>query len=879
MWEDYAKTLNKSTNDLTLAEKRHAELAGIMQETQHQVGDAAKYAQEFSGAQAKAAAETLKLQQALGGAMVPILGTVMNLLTPLIGLVTDFINQNPILSAAIIASVATLAALATGILAVVSALQALKPAIAAVTALMATNPIILAIVAGLTLLVGIVTAITAQTQKAKKAQNEYNASLEKYNKIRKEGITKTEIPQVEEEAKNLEELINKYDNLTNKYKELKKVADETTPTMTIMDTAERETGISAQKLTDDFKKLGINIDVFGGNMEEARQKLSDLKKAISDAQKLTIIEYNDQAKVIAQKKVAVMETENLIKTYKNAEKGSGDWNKAQKTLAEQFLQFASAAGVEITAIEKLTDAKNASITAEWKALQDSLVIAQKRITANVAVKESELALLRSKKDLIEISQQEVGSAQKGFALSLVNKAIADAETAIQAEKDAADVLSKLANTPIENVMGIKPADYNNDFKSYENVALDSAMKIHNHRVRMAELSKEEEISSLESILATHAQTADERMDLEEQIYQAKQELRDRDLQATQKAIDDEAKKLADRTANSERWLSREKSTGNLTGQEEIDGYNRIIKYHREYLDKIKADETMAREDKDRIIAEETAYIQDQQDKIYNIRKEYAERAVNDYIEAVRKQYDTEESLENERLNNKLKALNKEYSDRENAIRQAERADELASLYTEEKKYQNAATKEGQEKLKSIRAEIANLLKEGEKERLDTEKESKQAAIEQEIADNKDKYRRLREDLEVSQRDMLAASKKFAADANTEITNSTNTIARSMTNIIKQFDSESTSMVRRGLDKLRELINGYKSIMGNISLSPINLQAKIGTAGMAGAAASGIVVNVTDNGDKYINGKDEAIDYDKELFNTAENAVRQWGGKL
>ena len=212
-----------------------------------------------------------------------------------------------------------------------------------------------------------------------------------------------------------------------------------------------------------------------------------------------------------------------------------------------------------------------------------------------------------------------------FGPNSILKQISKLKTELEGLNQEISGMKDLENIDLENIMGIKPLDLGTTFKSYENSALNTALRIHDHRVRMDELTKEQEISSLQSILKAYAKTADERMDLEEQIYQVKKELRDADLAAVEKAIEDEAEKLADRTAFSERWISREKSLGNLTSQDEIDAYNRVIKYHKEYLAKIQADTKIAADEKQRIINEETQYIQDQQDRILQIQKDSVDK--------------------------------------------------------------------------------------------------------------------------------------------------------------------------------------------------------------------------------------------------------------
>ena len=68
MWSEYAAKIGKTADKLTTAEKRQAEYAGIMQETAYQVGDAARYAEEFAGKQAALEAAQLRVNQALGAA-------------------------------------------------------------------------------------------------------------------------------------------------------------------------------------------------------------------------------------------------------------------------------------------------------------------------------------------------------------------------------------------------------------------------------------------------------------------------------------------------------------------------------------------------------------------------------------------------------------------------------------------------------------------------------------------------------------------------------------------------------------------------------------------------------------------------------------------
>ncbi|MCM1564927.1 MAG: hypothetical protein NC238_03025 [Dehalobacter sp.] len=96
MWEEYAQSIGKSTNDLTQQEKIQAEVAGIMEETKFQIGDAARYAATYNG-QLSALSKTLKdIKVNLGQAFMPIAMTIIPLLQSLaknIAAVTSNIAQ------------------------------------------------------------------------------------------------------------------------------------------------------------------------------------------------------------------------------------------------------------------------------------------------------------------------------------------------------------------------------------------------------------------------------------------------------------------------------------------------------------------------------------------------------------------------------------------------------------------------------------------------------------------------------------------------------------------------------------------------------------------------------------------------------------------
>ena len=90
MWEDYAKSIGKTTNQLTQAEKIQAEVNGILEETKFQSNDAAIYANTYSGklAQLNTAFTNMKsrigsVAQAIAKTFIPMITAGANAVTKL----------------------------------------------------------------------------------------------------------------------------------------------------------------------------------------------------------------------------------------------------------------------------------------------------------------------------------------------------------------------------------------------------------------------------------------------------------------------------------------------------------------------------------------------------------------------------------------------------------------------------------------------------------------------------------------------------------------------------------------------------------------------------------------------------------------------------
>lgn len=77
MWEDYAKSIGKTTQTLTQEEKIQAEVNGILEETRFQTGDAAKLVNTYSGEIALLGYNFQNLKVQVGNAIMPIVQAVL----------------------------------------------------------------------------------------------------------------------------------------------------------------------------------------------------------------------------------------------------------------------------------------------------------------------------------------------------------------------------------------------------------------------------------------------------------------------------------------------------------------------------------------------------------------------------------------------------------------------------------------------------------------------------------------------------------------------------------------------------------------------------------------------------------------------------------
>lgn len=93
MWDEYARSIGTTANNLTQAQKIQAEVNGILTETKFQTGDAATYTKTFAGQVQILKGAFSSMQIAIGKVVAPIVGLFIPAITAAINTVTAFFTR------------------------------------------------------------------------------------------------------------------------------------------------------------------------------------------------------------------------------------------------------------------------------------------------------------------------------------------------------------------------------------------------------------------------------------------------------------------------------------------------------------------------------------------------------------------------------------------------------------------------------------------------------------------------------------------------------------------------------------------------------------------------------------------------------------------
>lgn len=727
MYEDYAKTIGKSTDELTQAEKAQAVYNGIMNEAAMFTGSAAEMAEGYQGVQAQVNASNLKLSRTLGESMVPTLTQYNSLQLSITKGLTEFVSNHKGATSGIVVFTTTLLAATVAMIALKKAKDAYTASAFAATAstkgftaaLMA-NPIFLiaTTIAGINMLCSAI-------RENEEAQAKLNETTERYKQIKDEtyGYTDKDISTVENDKTAIEEQVNileKKIELQKKLNELKVEGINGTYSYKTEDLNEVKKYVEEIKKTEkEFKDAQEATDNYGNSIEELNEKLNENKEYLTKADAVKKISkgldtetVKKQQQEAAQLKINAQTMQEYLNVVKKGDTSTTQYQEAVKQLAKAYPDAANAEGIMVSQAQNVINAEALKADTAWKGSQDT-------INSYIAVLN---AALNSE------------SVQKQVAQN-IGISVEDLNVKLQS---TLALYNAMANVAPAAVAGVKPVSVSapklrsggggsKASKSYENKALDNYKKQIEHKKSPDQISLQQEISMYQTALRKYAKTQDEKWELTEKIYSLQKELREKNLDdytadiEHRKALDklslqqeinmyqyaynalaktteqkreieeklhDLRKELAQKnkelleqkTTDYKRYIEDQK---NLRGaeydsKEQERDLNKIISLHKNYLNQIMKDERLSLDERKELYQEELETIRDYEQQKRDLRVQSIDDTVSQLTSAITKQLEEMEEADKKAIEENIKlvenwkearinAINEEYNARIEAI--------------------------------------------------------------------------------------------------------------------------------------------------------------------------------------------------------------------
>lgn len=456
MYEEYAQTLGKSSQNLTQAEKAQAVYKGVMQETKAVLGDAKEYSEQLGGEIAKNDAQIKKLAQAYGSALAPTVKEFTILMTNAISEITEFTNENQGLIAGATTGITTFISLGSAIFALskgtvvikslVTGLKNLKTSLdlAKVSAIGFSNAlgpisVVLSLVASIG--VGVFTDIKTEIEKAKEEQKALNEEIEKFKKLMSEATTDLNIGLKETELENLEKAKEDLKEIYEYY--------EKNPT------SSNTTGISYEK--KDFDYTFIN------KLGKTEEELQNLKEAIGKCG----LEFDDLFNNFNELKPEFTIFDETIKQINN------DLEHFNKT--EKFNIDLNGLSNSLSNVEGLTGVYEKLARGEELASSElSKLIAQNFELANYVTQTGDLSLDNGTKILEQIDEQILSQKQLMVnEQSRIDNSISKTKEQIKANEELLNTLTGDAYNKKEQEI----RNLNTQLKEYEQQAVKAKASI------------------------------------------------------------------------------------------------------------------------------------------------------------------------------------------------------------------------------------------------------------------------------------------------------------------------------------------------------------------------------------------------------------------
>ncbi len=652
MYEDYAKTIGKSTDSLTQAEKVQAVYNGIMNEAAMFSGTAAEMANGYQGQQAQLNATNLELSRNIGESMIPALTQYSTLQLSITKQLSEFIKENKGATSGIVTFTTTLLAMIVGLTAAKKAYVAYKTAAAAAdmttkafTLSLLTNPITL-IAAGIATVVASLVVFNTKMQETIDKMNEMTETSKNVTELLK-NFQNNNMSYTDGEQNQASEIVEqtKKENieLKEQLEQRKKMIQETKEAIQFEESQPIINESRLEKLKNGLKQQedGVNdlkkqIDLYDKRVEVLNKTL-DINTTKQKYATLTNQKAHRQTLInIAQTKVDIQGKQKLLNILKEGKTSTDAYADAKSQLVKVYPELAKVNENTIASTQAAINAENAAADAEW-------VNAQRAIQASI----------------LEVSAMMSNSEQIQKIAAVTKQSVEEVTASLQ---NQINILGNLAKLTPNDFKGSVTSSYipkgTSSSGSYQNKALDNYKKQIEHKKALDQLSIQQEISMYRTALRKYAKTADEKNEIREKIYELNKELAQKEKDLLDKQTEDYENYIQDqKNARGAAYDINEQTTD----------YNKIIQMHKKYLNKIMKDERLSLDERKEIYREELNTIRDYEQQKRDLRVEQIDSSVTQLTNAITKQLEEMQKKDKNFIDAQIEEVEKLKEIRINAI--------------------------------------------------------------------------------------------------------------------------------------------------------------------------------------------------------------------
>ncbi len=695
MLDNYAASIGKTASKLTEAEKNQAYLNRTMYAAEPFAGAMEGYLDSLAGKQGLYAQSMRETQVAFAEALEPTMSMLLSVGAQILEMINNLIASNPSMTAGVTAFAITLSALILIIVSVKKAIDTYKnSAIAAkvatdgFTAAILSNPlgiIVAAISMAVAAFATYTTAVKEHEEAQKKlvdTQNEYNSALNKTLELSESNASSIQekrdaiqdyidmMGQLNTYNSQINVLDNIKSNLENNGQEGSEEYGIVTERIETLQTLMKGLQTDIQDASNELEKLygldagdslvldkSLEIEQLQKYLEVYNEYIDDMEASRNIKKKINTETLKNEQKEAAQQVITSNNMQKYLNLLNTADKDSQEYKKAIQELTNAYPEAANASGINKEAVQDLINEQKAEAEQAWRT-------SQANIQANI----------QSLNSFLEMTIAAEGNAER--QAELANLIGISYENIVPTLQSVINTLNGMANYIPENVPGIKPTILEDKINttpsgssSYSNEALDNYKKQIEHKKALDQLTLKEEISMYETALREYANTADEKMELREKIYELNKELAKK-----------EKEMLEQQTEDYENYIQEQK---NLRGAaydvvEQTRDYDKIIRMHKSYLDQIMEDERLSLEERKEIYREELEVIRDYEQQKRDLRVEAVDNTVSQLTNAITKQLEEAQKKDKEAIdknleevekwkNARIDAINEEYDARIEAI--------------------------------------------------------------------------------------------------------------------------------------------------------------------------------------------------------------------